>query len=123
MNSLVLALRKTIQKYDMLQPGDKVVVGVSGGADSVALLHALWEIRGDFHLSLIAVHLDHVRDGRAPEVYQQPEQFLARFRLGATAYTSTTSCHFESGIRLAPGEPLIAHYDAVGGLTVSGYAF
>ena len=64
MNPLVLAVRKTIQKYDMLQPGDRVVVGVSGGADSAALLHALWELRGDFHLSLMAAHLDH---GLRPE--------------------------------------------------------
>jgi tRNA(Ile)-lysidine synthase len=64
MNPLVLAVRKTIQKYDMLQLGDRVVVGVSGGADSVALLHALWELRGDFHLSLMVAHLDH---GLRPE--------------------------------------------------------
>jgi tRNA(Ile)-lysidine synthase len=64
MNPLVLAVRKTIQKYDMLQPGDRIVVGVSGGADSVALLHALWELRGDFHLSLMVAHLDH---GLRPE--------------------------------------------------------
>ena len=59
MNPLVLAVRKTIRKYDMLQPGERVVVGVSGGADSVALLHGLWELRGEFHLSLMVAHLDH----------------------------------------------------------------
>jgi len=59
MNSLILEVRRTIQKYDMIQPGDRVVVGISGGADSVALLLALWELRGDFHLSLLAAHLDH----------------------------------------------------------------
>ncbi len=48
----------------MLQPGEKVVVGVSGGADSMALLHALWEIRRDSHLSLLVAHLDH---GLRPE--------------------------------------------------------
>ena len=59
MNSLISEVRKTIQKYDMIQPGDRVVVGISGGPDSAALLHALWELRGDFHLSLLAAHLDH----------------------------------------------------------------
>src|SRR5512139_39343 len=59
MHSLILEVRKTIQKYDMIQPGERVVVGISGGADSVALLHALWGLRGDFHLSLLAAHLDH----------------------------------------------------------------
>jgi tRNA(Ile)-lysidine synthase len=64
MNPLVLAVRKTIQKYDMIQPGDRVVVAVSGGADSVALLHALWELRGELRLSLTVAHLDH---GLRPE--------------------------------------------------------
>ncbi|NWF53978.1 MAG: tRNA lysidine(34) synthetase TilS [Syntrophaceae bacterium] len=64
MRPLILAVRKTLEKYDMVQPGDRVVVAVSGGADSVALLHALWEIRNDYHLSLIVAHLDH---GLRPE--------------------------------------------------------
>jgi tRNA(Ile)-lysidine synthase len=64
MHPLILAVRKTLQKYDMVQPGDRVVVAVSGGADSVALLHALWAIRMDFHLSLVVAHLNH---GLRPE--------------------------------------------------------
>jgi len=64
MHPLILNVRKTIEKYEMLQPGEKVVVGVSGGPDSMALLHALWEIHGDFRLSLVIAHLDH---GLRPE--------------------------------------------------------
>ena len=59
MHPLISALKKTIRKYGMLQAGDKVVVGVSGGADSMALLHSLCEIRPGLHLSLIVAHLDH----------------------------------------------------------------
>ncbi len=59
MHPLISALKKTIQKYGMLTPGDKVVVGVSGGADSLALLHSLSEIRAGLGLSLIVAHLDH----------------------------------------------------------------
>ena len=61
---MILAVRKTVRKYDMLQPGERVVVAVSGGADSVALLHALWAIRVDFHLSLVVAHINH---GLRPE--------------------------------------------------------
>ncbi|HYB20656.1 MAG TPA: tRNA lysidine(34) synthetase TilS, partial [Thermodesulfobacteriota bacterium] len=64
MHPLILRLKKTIRKYGMLQPGDKIVVGVSGGADSMALLRALWEIRGDLHFSMLVAHLDH---GLRPE--------------------------------------------------------
>jgi len=42
----------------MLRPGDKVVVGLSGGADSVSLLHALHGLKG-YNLTLIAAHLNH----------------------------------------------------------------
>lgn len=42
----------------MLRPGAKVVVGLSGGADSVSLLHALHALKG-YNLTLIAAHLNH----------------------------------------------------------------
>jgi tRNA(Ile)-lysidine synthase len=64
MHPLIPAVRKTLQKYDMVQPGERVVVAVSGGPDSVALLHALWAIRLDFHFSVVVAHLDH---GLRPE--------------------------------------------------------
>jgi tRNA(Ile)-lysidine synthase len=60
----VLKAQKTIEKHAMLQPGDRVVVGVSGGADSMALLYVLWELRRDLRLSLFVAHLDH---GLRPE--------------------------------------------------------
>ena len=50
---------KTIEKYRMLEKGDRVVVAVSGGPDSVLLLHVLNELRSDFNLVLIVAHMDH----------------------------------------------------------------
>ena len=52
-------VRRTVEKYKMLQPGDRVVVAVSGGPDSVALLHALCELRRELEVKLIVAHLDH----------------------------------------------------------------
>lgn len=48
-----------IQKYRMLQPGDHVVCAVSGGADSVALLFALYLLRGKLGITLSAAHFNH----------------------------------------------------------------
>lgn len=49
----------TINKYNMLQNGDKVVLGVSGGADSVALLRMLCKQREELSLTLFVVHINH----------------------------------------------------------------
>lgn len=59
MRSVPQIVRRTIQKYDMLKPGDRVVIGVSGGGDSMALMHILREISPDYHLWLVVAHLDH----------------------------------------------------------------
>lgn len=48
-----------ISKHQMLQVGDKIVVGVSGGADSLALLHILLYFKKDYGLELVVVHLNH----------------------------------------------------------------
>ncbi|MDY6856651.1 MAG: tRNA lysidine(34) synthetase TilS [Thermodesulfobacteriota bacterium] len=49
----------TIEKYRMLQQGERIVVAVSGGPDSVFLLYTLNELKDDMNLTLIVAHVDH----------------------------------------------------------------
>lgn len=51
--------RLAVETYHMLCHGDSVVVGLSGGADSCALLHWLCGVREEYGLHLIAVHVNH----------------------------------------------------------------
>ena len=56
---LLFKLRETIQKHNMLKVGDRLVVGVSGGPDSTALIHLLCRLKQDYKLSIWIAHLNH----------------------------------------------------------------
>lgn len=74
--------RHAIERYDMLREGDKVLVAVSGGPDSLVLLDVLSRLSGPFGLSLEVFHVDHalrpesaseaVYVGRVAEAYGLP---------------------------------------------------
>ncbi|MGH2636494.1 MAG: tRNA lysidine(34) synthetase TilS [Actinomycetota bacterium] len=50
---------RTAREHEMFQPGDTVVVCVSGGPDSVCLLYSLWHLRRLLRLRLAVFHFDH----------------------------------------------------------------
>lgn len=52
-------LERFLRRYQMLQPGEHVVCAVSGGADSVALLFALFLLREKLQITLSAAHFNH----------------------------------------------------------------
>lgn len=66
--SLVLEkAKKAINEYKMLENVSTVVVGLSGGADSVCLLHVLNLLKNDCNLNLIAAHVNHGIRGEEAE--------------------------------------------------------
>jgi tRNA(Ile)-lysidine synthase len=56
---LLERVKNTIRRYHLLNKGDLVLVGVSGGPDSVALLYLLNNLKQEFKLKLHIAHLDH----------------------------------------------------------------
>lgn len=56
---LLPSVRRTIERHELLAPGDRVIVGVSGGIDSMVLLHQLNVCRGILALELIVAHVNH----------------------------------------------------------------
>ena len=58
-DKLIQTVGKTIEAYDMLKSEDSVIIGVSGGPDSVGLLHILIALAPRFSLRLGIAHLNH----------------------------------------------------------------
>lgn len=57
----------TIDEHRLLAGGEKVLVAVSGGADSLCLLHLLWRQRERYSLSLAVAHVNHLMRPEAAE--------------------------------------------------------
>ena len=55
---------ETIEKNDMLSSNDKILVGVSGGPDSVTLLKILLSFQEEYNLSIYIAHLNHMLRGK-----------------------------------------------------------
>ena len=76
-----------IKKYDLIRSGDSVICGVSGGADSVCLLHILLELSGKTGFALHAVHVHHgIRGAEADEDEQFAEKTAAALGIPYKAY-------------------------------------
>ena len=65
--------RDTIKRYGLLEKKDKVLLGVSGGPDSICLLHLFDRLKKDYSLRLFCAHFNH---GLRPEADEE-EQFVA----------------------------------------------
>ena len=74
-SNLIPSLLAHIQKDELLRPGDRVGVAVSGGADSVALLLLLLELREKLGIVLSVVHFNHKLRGKASDA---DEKFVAK---------------------------------------------
>ncbi|HSZ83316.1 MAG TPA: tRNA lysidine(34) synthetase TilS [Polyangia bacterium] len=66
---------RTIRAHALVRPGETVVVAVSGGPDSMALLHALWELAARLEVRLEVATVDH---GMRAEARAEAELVRAR---------------------------------------------
>ena len=62
-----LRLQRRIQDLDLLPPDSRILIGVSGGADSMALLHILAGLRTTYKWHLEVAHLHHGLRGKAAD--------------------------------------------------------
>lgn len=73
--TLLDKIRKSLKQYHLINDQDKVLIGVSGGADSVCLLYTLNALKEEFKLKLYVAHLNHsLRGGES----DQDEEFVRK---------------------------------------------
>ena len=111
LNDLLAQLRK----YRMVQPGEQVVCAVSGGADSMALLWAMYLLREKLGIRLSAAHFNHhLRGAESDRDEQFVRDFCSRFeiplRVGSGAVISGAK-----GLEAAARDARYAFLDALPG--------
>jgi tRNA(Ile)-lysidine synthase len=78
-------VQDAIEEQDLLEPGDRVVVGLSGGPDSLCLLHVLGGLREAYDLEIHVAHLNHSMRGEASDADADfVRRIAARWNLPAT---------------------------------------
>lgn len=63
-----LAVKRTIEEHKLISEGDKVLLGLSGGSDSLCLLHILMWLKDSMGFELYALHLNHKIRGEAADL-------------------------------------------------------
>ena len=75
---------QTIEKYNLINNGDKIVIGVSGGPDSICLLHILNSIKSELGISIYVAHINHMIREVADDETKYVEEFCKR--IGVECY-------------------------------------
>ncbi|MBU4143171.1 tRNA lysidine(34) synthetase TilS, partial [Patescibacteria group bacterium] len=77
-------VKDTVKRYCLISPKDRIVVGVSGGPDSVALLHILNSLRYELKIGLHIAHLDHMLRKDSGKDREFVEALAAKMKLPLT---------------------------------------
>ena len=66
---------KTIKKYNLIENGDSIVIGVSGGPDSICLLNVLNELKNELNFKIYVAHINHMIRKEADEETEYVKSF------------------------------------------------
>jgi tRNA(Ile)-lysidine synthetase, N-terminal domain/tRNA(Ile)-lysidine synthetase, C-terminal domain len=75
---MIKKVKKTIERYELIKKGDRLVAAVSGGPDSTALLVALAQIASFLDFSIIVSHFNHGLRGDRSDEDEKYSQELAK---------------------------------------------
>ena len=116
MDALMLEIKRYIEANQLIRPGDGVVVGLSGGPDSVFLLYALHTLQARMGFTLRAVHVHHgIRGAEADRDEAFSEKLCAKLdipfqavHVAAPAYAAQHGLSLEEAARILRYEALDA---------------
>ena len=81
-------VRNTIINNHLIEKGEHIVIGLSGGPDSVCLFHLLYRLREELELRLYAVHINHgLRPGAADEDQKYAEELCALYHVPCRTFS------------------------------------
>ena len=106
-------IKEYIEKYNMLNKGDGVVLGLSGGPDSVCLFFVLLALKEEYNLTISAVHINHMIRGKdADEDQEYVEMMCKEFNVPLNALRIDIPALAKASGRSIEEEARIARYDA-----------
>lgn len=71
----------TIKKYNMINKEDKIVIGVSGGPDSITLLNILNKIKEKLNIKIYVAHINHMIRKEADEETEYVKEFCKKIHV------------------------------------------
>ena len=80
-NEFVKDVLNTINKHKLIKENDKVVVGVSGGPDSICLLHVLNNIKSMLNFEIVVAHINHQIRPEADEETEYVKEFCDKLNV------------------------------------------
>lgn len=69
---------QTIKENNLINENDKIVIGVSGGPDSMCLLHVLNELKPSLNFDIFVAHINHMIRKEAEEETQYVQEFCSK---------------------------------------------
>ena len=57
---MIKKVLETIKKYNLIENGDRIVLGVSGGPDSITMLDILRQLREELEFEIVVAHINHM---------------------------------------------------------------
>ena len=87
-NKVIEEIEQLVEKHEMIEPGDRLIMGLSGGPDSLCLFDVLLKLRSKYDFEIEAVHVNHMfRPGAADEDQEFVEKFCSERGIRCNSFT------------------------------------